>query len=236
MKARRVKKLDPERSLGENAARIVRVRLDEMSSFAPKALEAGKVKKQHDMRIAAKRLRYVLEVTGFCFGRSADIARKRARDLQEILGDLHDCDVMLPRVQRHLADLRDADAAAVRGGGGEAGDLDPALAARAPHRTSYRGLEILLVYLKARRELLFERFVDFWAEQERSGTWDRLDASAERVLADARDRRHAAERARTRSEEPRDGPRRREIAHPGRSRVLETSKRGGGGVGPSSRR
>jgi hypothetical protein len=195
MKARRVKKLDPSGSLGENAARIVRVRLDEMRSFAPKALKERGIKQQHDMRIAAKRLRYVLEATEFCFGRSAQVARRRARDLQEILGELHDCDVMLPRVEGHLATLRDADAAAVRDRAGDADDLDPGLAARAPHRTSYRGLEILMVYLQARRTLLFDRFQAFWAEQERAGTWDRLDRSAERRLQEARERRRAAKRA-----------------------------------------
>jgi hypothetical protein len=30
-------------------------------------------------------------VTGFCFGRPADTARRRARDLQDILGEIHDC-------------------------------------------------------------------------------------------------------------------------------------------------
>src|SRR4051794_20890431 len=150
MKARRVKKLDPSGSLGENAARIVTVRLDEMRSFAPKALKPSGTKRQHDMRIAAKRLRYVLEATEFCFGRSALVARRRARDLQEVLGELHDCDVMLPRVEGHLAELRDGDAEAVRRRAGDAADLDPSAAARAPHRTSYRGLEILMVYLQAR--------------------------------------------------------------------------------------
>ena len=110
MKARRVKKLEPRESLAENAARIVVVRLDEMRSLAPKALKPEGVKQQHDMRIAAKRLRYVLEATEFCFGRSGEVARRRASDLQGILGELHDCDVMLPRVERHLGDLRDADA------------------------------------------------------------------------------------------------------------------------------
>ena len=62
MKAKQVKKLDPVRPLGENAARIIKVRIDEMRSFAPRAL-AGKTSAQHDMRIAAKRLRYVLEAT-----------------------------------------------------------------------------------------------------------------------------------------------------------------------------
>ena len=41
MKARRVKRLDPATSLEENAARIVAVRLDEMRSFMPRALEPG---------------------------------------------------------------------------------------------------------------------------------------------------------------------------------------------------
>jgi hypothetical protein len=195
MKARRVKKLDPRGPLAENAARIVSVRADEMRSFAPKALKPGRLRQQHDMRIAAKRLRYVLEATEFCFGRPGQEARRRARDLQDILGELHDCDVMLPRAERHLALLRDADAAAVRKRAGDAADLDPGFAARVPHRTSYRGLEILMVYLQARRELLFERFREFWTEQERAGTWDRLDRAAERLLGEARERRRAARRA-----------------------------------------
>jgi len=195
MRAKRVRKLDPQEPLGDNAARIIRVRLDEMRSFAPRALETDEVRAQHDMRIAAKRLRYVLEATEFCFGRSGEIARRRARDLQEVLGELHDCDVMLPRVERHLAELREADAAAVRDRAGDAPDLDPALAARAPHRTSYRGLEILIVYLEARRDLLHERFRGFWREQERAGTWERLGRATERRLAEARARRQAAKRA-----------------------------------------
>jgi hypothetical protein len=199
MKARRVKKLDPSQPLADNAARIVRVRLDEMRSFAAPAMEPGATRAQHDMRIAAKRLRYVLEATEFCFGRPAQVARRRARDLQEVLGELHDCDVMLPRVKRHLAGLRKADADAVRMWAGDASDLDPALAANAPHRTSYRGLETLIVYLQARRGLLFDRFQSVWGEQERAGVWDALDRAISRRLDFARERRHAAkwaERAR----------------------------------------
>jgi hypothetical protein len=195
LRARRVKKLDPRRSLVENAARIVRVRLDEMRSFAPRAMEPSRTRDQHDMRIAAKRLRYVLEATEFCFGRPAERARRRARDLQDLLGELHDCDVMLPRVQRHLAELLDADATAVRKRAGDAPDLDPRLAARSPHRTAYRGLEILSVHLEARRRVLFDRFREFWAEQERAGTWDRLERSTAQRIHEAQERRQAEKQA-----------------------------------------
>ena len=202
MKARPVKKLDPTRSLGENAARMVLVRLDEMASFAPKALD-GKVKAQHDMRIAAKRLRYVLELTGFCFGKPADTARRRARDLQDILGEIHDCDVMLPRVRRQMEELQRSDAEAVRARAGRAPDLDPRLAAQAPHRTAYRGLDVLAVYLQARRQLLSDRFAAFWRRQEETGTWVRLERAVGGYMQRAREARRtakAAERAREQAE------------------------------------
>ena len=49
------------------------------------------------MRIAAKRLRYLLEIAGSCFGPEAKAARDAAKALQGVLGEIHDCDVMLPR-------------------------------------------------------------------------------------------------------------------------------------------
>ena len=195
MKARRVKKLDPRAALAENAARIVRVRLEELRSFAPDALDPESSAVQHDMRIAAKRLRYVLEATGFCFGRAGTTARRRTKDLQDLLGEVHDADVMLPRLSEHRAMLRAGDAAAVRDRAGQAGDLDPELAARAPHRTTYRGFEVLEVYLIARRLLLFERFIALWEESEEKGVWQALDRAAERELERVAQLRRIAERA-----------------------------------------
>ena len=195
MKAKPVKKLDPEAPLVENAARIVRVRLDELRSLIPAALDPDRATEQHDLRIAAKRLRYVLEATEFCFGRPAETARRRARDIQEVLGDLHDCDVMLPRVTAHVDRLRSEDALAIRERAGDAEDLDPKLVARAPNRTAYRGLEVLAVHVQARRALLFDRFVGLWGELERTGTWERLERAIDRKLREARERRAAAERA-----------------------------------------
>lgn len=98
MKARKVSGLDPRAPLRPNAARIVRTRLDELRSFEAQALDPSAAEAQHDMRIAAKRLRYVLEITETCFASEAEEARRAARRLQGALGDVHDCDVMLARV------------------------------------------------------------------------------------------------------------------------------------------
>jgi CHAD domain-containing protein len=99
MKARRVVDLDPGGPLRANAARIVGTRLDELRGFADEALSPGAATAQHDMRIAAKRLRYVLEIVGPCIGEDAKAARVAAKELQTVLGDLHDCDLMLSRIE-----------------------------------------------------------------------------------------------------------------------------------------
>jgi CHAD domain-containing protein len=96
VKARKVEGLDPSAPLRPNAARIVRTRLAELNDLAGPALDPGAAQAQHDLRIAAKRLRYLLEITEPCFGPAAADARRAAKDLQGILGEIHDCDVMLP--------------------------------------------------------------------------------------------------------------------------------------------
>lgn len=136
MRARRVTGLDTGAPLRSNAARIVRVRAEELSSLAGDALDPAAATAQHDMRIAAKRLRYLLEIVGECLGEEATAARRAARDLQGVLGEIHDCDVMLPR----------------------AGEI-----------------ESLSTVLRARRELLFERFRKLWLAETAKGTWAALE-------------------------------------------------------------
>jgi CHAD domain-containing protein len=99
VKARTVKGLRPQRRLDDAAERIVGVRLDELCAFMPAAADPAQIQALHDMRIAAKRLRYVLELTAPLLGDYAATAAKRAKRLQSVLGDLHDCDVLLPRLR-----------------------------------------------------------------------------------------------------------------------------------------
>ena len=173
MKARKVKGLDPDGPLADNMQRIVEVRAREVHSFSPDVLDPANVEALHDMRIAAKRLRYVLELAAPVFGEQAATSAKRAKRLQDLLGEIHDCDETVPRVERHIARLRVEDAATLREGAGtDAPDLEPEAAREAPNRLRYRGLEALVAYLRARREVLYARFLRDWDEDPLAVTVD----------------------------------------------------------------
>jgi hypothetical protein len=177
MRARKVKKLDPDGPLVDNMRRVILVRLDELCGFIPDALDPAQVDRLHDMRIAAKRLRYLLELSGPLFGPGAKRPAKVVKGLQDLLGEIHDCDELMPLVDDHVARLRAADAAAVVASApAGAADLDPALSKGAPHRGDYRGLELLIVHARARRDLLHARFTREWAKLEEQGFRGQLEA------------------------------------------------------------
>jgi CHAD domain len=175
MKARKVGGLDPEAALADNAERIVLVRLDELCGFMPTAADPEEVVALHDMRIAAKRLRYILEITGPCFGAYAKTATKMTKDLQDLLGEIHDCDVQVPETAAFAERLMTEDVLAIHAAAGDAEDLDPALLKDAPHARDHAGLAALQAHLRARRRLLFDRFLELWGEYERKGFRARLE-------------------------------------------------------------
>lgn len=165
MKAHRVKHLDPRAPLADNLQRIIETRLGELCSFMPRAADPRRVTALHDMRIAAKRLRYVLEVSEGIFGPYAGQAGKRTKDMQDLLGEIHDCDVLAERLAALERKAKEADLVAAVGGG---------TPAQAPNRAVYQGLASMLTDNGARRALLFERFGAMWLGLEREGFAARL--------------------------------------------------------------
>jgi CHAD domain-containing protein len=175
MRARRVEGLDPERPLRSNAARIVGTRLEELRGFAEEALDPVAATAQHDMRIAAKRLRYVCELTGPALGRAAATGAREAKEIQTLLGELHDCDVMLELIDEHAERLGKEDSGAALALAPRAANDLPADTVRSlPNRLHYRGLEALTAYFQARRDLLHRRFVEKWERLERNDFAEKL--------------------------------------------------------------
>jgi CHAD domain-containing protein len=165
MKARKVKHLDPQGPLADNLERIVRVRLRELTSFMPRAADPREVDALHDMRIAAKRLRYILEVSEGLFGPYASRAGKRAKELQDLLGEIHDCDVTIPRISLIERKAKREDLEAVVAGGPMT---------LPPNNAAYQGLAAMITERGAHRALLFKQFEELWLDLEREGFAARL--------------------------------------------------------------
>jgi CHAD domain-containing protein len=98
--------LDPDEPFAEAGARVVRVRTEELFGHADGVLDTEDIERVHDMRVATRRLRAVLEIFRPCFPRDEFRAALRdVKDLADALGARRDPDV-------HIAAMR-AFAAAV---------------------------------------------------------------------------------------------------------------------------
>jgi|GEM_PF-1906582 len=115
----------PAGTVTENARRILRARLTEFSVWAQYAHDPGRPREQHQLRIAAKRLRYTLELFRDFLPEQAGEAIKALKGLQDALGLLHDCDVLITILRSAL--FTPNEDAALFDALPEAQDLPPAL-------------------------------------------------------------------------------------------------------------
>lgn len=92
-RARRVRGIRPRWSLRQNAVLVVETRLQEFLFWRDALDDEQAVTQLHDMRIAAKRLRYALEMFEICFPEAKRLLKDLTK-VQEDLGDIHDLDVL----------------------------------------------------------------------------------------------------------------------------------------------
>lgn len=83
-----------EISFRDNARTVLPEVLEAFYAHAP---VAGSTSPEtlHELRIAAKKLRYSMEFFESCYGKQLTRFLNSVRDLQELLGNVHDCDVMI---------------------------------------------------------------------------------------------------------------------------------------------
>lgn len=160
-----------KRSLLDNAARIIGLRLDELLAFQPYVGREDAVTQLHEMRIAAKKLRYTLEIFENAInGCSAD--RKlygqmieEIKTLQAQLGDIHDADVLVPGlIQQVLSSLASGET------NGRSACLEPGV-----HHTDIDACIGLLAVCRETRSERDHRYAEFAA------TWRRLEDTEEFV-------------------------------------------------------
>lgn len=86
----------------EVARSIVDERLKKLEKLSKSFYHPLNVKPLHKMRIAAKRLRYALELFEQCLGPGTAIFARKVAGLQTSLGELNDCDVWLETFGQQL--------------------------------------------------------------------------------------------------------------------------------------
>jgi len=93
--------VDPFEPYALAAARIVRVRADELFGHAENVLDTSDIERVHDMRVASRRLRAVLEIFEPCFpqGDFKTVLRD-VKALADALGERRDPDV-------HIEDMEE---------------------------------------------------------------------------------------------------------------------------------
>jgi CHAD domain-containing protein len=106
-KARDIPGLDAEMPFAEAAARTVEVRARELFDHAEGVLDVEDIERVHDMRVATRRLRAVLEIYAPCFPKAQ--FRPVLRDvkaLADALGARRDPDVQLAAIA-HIEERAD---------------------------------------------------------------------------------------------------------------------------------
>lgn len=126
-KAHKIIGVKPLRSYRENARIILRQKVEEVYTWEPFIRDAARREELHNMRISIKRLRYTMELFRVVYEFPEECSKdgmmagdKRFAeflaviiDLQEILGDIHDGDVIL-QVLTDYAHQSASDAVASR--------------------------------------------------------------------------------------------------------------------------
>lgn len=137
-------------------------RLAELLAYQTSLEDPHDLRQHHAMRIAAKGLRYTMEVYKPCYGGRLDDSLNAVKQIQTLLGDLHDCDVWIERLPLMLEKER---VRIVRryGHAGPLERLEP-------------GVRHLFDERRQQRQSLFCQLQDFWREQAECGTWERLEA------------------------------------------------------------
>jgi CHAD domain len=173
-KAKPLTGLDPHAPTGQNARWIARTRLDEMYSWAADVDNPYEVWGLHNLRIAAKRLRYALEIFEDVLPPTAQAMADELAQIQDELGALHDGDVMIALLRLCIGS-EDAgityEQALVKAGKQQGKGkllLQPAMVAAvldpdvAPSARQRYGLEQLLLKQVQLREERYRAFRQHW--------------------------------------------------------------------------
>jgi CHAD domain-containing protein len=165
--------VNPRESLRSNAPLMLHTRLEELYQFSPYISDPAKVEELHNMRIAAKRLRYTMEIFQPCFsGKDFSKLYDQVKSIQEQIGEIHDRDVRGPLLSAFL-EARVGDRAEIRPG------LERLIQAQQSERAKlYR--DFIVYWNKLQKQAFKRQFLQMLVQSEDEAT---EEASSETPVA-----------------------------------------------------
>ena len=144
----------------ERASQHIAARVDELRAFEPCLANPDDHQQHHAMRMAVKRLRYTMELFKAIYDGGMDRTIEAIKQVQSLLGDVHDCDVWTAQLDGLLQKQSKRMTKYFRHAGPLA-ELQP-------------GIDFLRRDRCRRRKDLFSTLVQFWHERTEAGLWDEL--------------------------------------------------------------
>lgn len=144
----------------ERAYLAISFRLENMLAYETYVTQPERIEELHAMRIAAKRLRYTMEVFEPLYQDDLKQPIKTVRKVQTLLGDIHDCDVWVDYVPQFLEE--------------EQGRTLEYFGHARPFGRLKPGILYLRQERQEQRGKLYTEFVEFWQELQAQNTWDNL--------------------------------------------------------------
>lgn len=143
-------------------------KLDILLGFQPFVDHPESILELHDMRIAAKRLRYTLELFAPLYKDGFKSWLKSLKEVQDLLGYMHDCDVWLEFIPEFVEDEKKLTKDYF-------GNLTG-------FKKILPGIEIFLENRKSDRQRRFQEFNLVWHRLEGKSAWEKLREKLEKNL------------------------------------------------------
>lgn len=173
-KAKSLSYLDAQVPNRISASIILQTRLNELYSWEPYVNDPERVQELHNLRIAAKRLRYTLEMFANILPDEHTQLLKEAEQIQEELGALHDSDTMIALLQFCLEHYDNLERGEERSQDIPM-DVQPALishltrAETMPSKQQRQGLDQYRERLQRERQEQYQTFLQHWQKLQEQG-------------------------------------------------------------------
>lgn len=137
----------------ERAHWHISFRLDDFLSMQRYVYQQRRKDEHHQMRIYAKKLRYTMECFAPLYEDKLEREIETIKAFQDVLGEMHDCDVWLEFIPQFRQKMRKR---------------------RAPKRYIGEALRNFMVYMLERRRRFYSQFTELWREKNGSDFFSQI--------------------------------------------------------------